>query len=221
MAGSGDGDDAGDYRPVSALAVAALGLGMLSAAALVSRAAWAVPLVAATVAAAALADIGRPGVRKAGRWAALAGLALAAGFGAQAVTTTVVGRAIAAGRAAAAARVWLDAIRSDRIADALSMCAADIRPPAAPDADDAVADRITAFAALPVIRAVRECGATAPVATTAAAAGTGWQVRAALRPCVEPAGGDVTVAIDVEPLAAADPRETVERWIVTRFARVP
>jgi hypothetical protein len=221
VAGSGNGDDAGEYRPVSALAVAALGLGVLSALALVSRVAWALPLVAAAVAAVALADIGRPGVRKAGRWAALVALALAMGFGAQAVTTAVVGRAIATGRAAAAVRVWLDAIRTDSLADALAMCAADIRPPPAPDADDAAASRIAAFAALPAIGAVQACGGGAAVTTTVAAAGAGWTVRAKLEPCAEPADGDVTLAIDVEPLVTGGPRGPVEQWIVTRFARVP
>lgn len=221
MADPDDVDVAVDYRPVSALAVTALGLGLLSAAALVSHVAWPLPLVGAAVAAAALADIGRRGVRKAGRWAALAGLALAVGFGAQAVTTAVVGRALVTGRAAAAAGVWLDAIRSDHVADALAMCTAQIWPPVAADADDAVAGRIAAFAALPAIRAVRECGEAAAVATSVAPAGAGWTVRARLSPCAEPAGGGVVLAIDVEPLAASAAHGIVEQWIVTRFAREP
>jgi hypothetical protein len=211
-------DDSGDYRPVSRLAVAALGLGILSALALVFRVAWPLPLVAAALAATALADLGRPDVRKAGRWAALAGLALAAGFGAQAVTTAVVGRAIARSRAEAAARAWLDAVRSGRLADAMVMCAADSLPPA----DAAATDRVTAFAALPAIRAVQACGAAATVASAAGAAdGGGWQVRAEVSPCAPPVGGGVALAIDVVPLPAGGPRGPVEKWLVTRFAQAP
>jgi hypothetical protein len=218
---AGSDDDAGDYLPVSRLAVAALGLGILSALALVFPAAWPLPLVAAALAAAALADLGRPGVRKAGRWVALAGLALAVGFAAQAVTSALVSRAIARGRATAVAGAWLDAIRSGRLADALLMGPAEMLPPAA-SGDDAALDRLATFAALPAIRGVQDCGADAAVAITGvAAAGTGWTLRAELSPCAEPARGGFTLTIDVEPLPAGGPGGPGERWIVTRFAPPP
>ncbi|RLS82796.1 MAG: hypothetical protein DWI04_04340, partial [Planctomycetota bacterium] len=103
-----------DYRPVSALAVAALVAGCASGLAVVTRFAWAVPLVGIALAAAALADVARPEARKAGRLAALTALALSMGFGAQAVTGHFVDRWIMASRAKAAARAWIDAIREGR-----------------------------------------------------------------------------------------------------------
>ncbi|MEI6240839.1 MAG: hypothetical protein WCR51_10645 [Planctomycetia bacterium] len=115
------------YRPVSTLAVAALGLGVLSALVLVSPFFFVVPLVAVAVAVAALADVDRDGAPKAGRLAAIAGLALATGFGAQAITSGVVARSLAAGRATAAAEIFVRAVREGRRADAESMCGPEAR----------------------------------------------------------------------------------------------
>lgn len=75
-------ESTGDYRPVSRLAVAALAAGAVSALALTSQFAWVLPLVAIGIAVAALADVNRAGGGKAGGLAAVAGLALAVGFGA-------------------------------------------------------------------------------------------------------------------------------------------
>lgn len=206
---------------MSRLAVAALAVGIVSGLALLSAAAWPLPLVAAALAAAALADLSRPGSRKAGRWVALAGLALAAGFGAQAVTATLVGRAIAQGRARAAAGAWLDAIRTGRMADAMLMCPAEILPRAALTADPATG-RTAAFAAIPAIRAVQVCGGSAAVAITGVTAvGPGWRIRAEMSPCAEPPGGRLALAIDVEPVPVGGTPEAVERWFVSRFTRVP
>jgi len=115
------------YRPVSSLAIAALVLGVLSAIALVSSFFFVVPLVALAVAVAALADVERDGARKAGRLAAVAGLALAMGFGAQAITSGVVAHSIASGRARAAAEIFVQAVREGRQADAEAMCASEAR----------------------------------------------------------------------------------------------
>ena len=90
------GDDAVGYVPVSGLAVAALVLGGLSALVVVSPLFLVVPLVAIAVAAAAIRDVSRSGARKAGRLAAIAGLALAAGFSSQAIVAGITARAIAA-----------------------------------------------------------------------------------------------------------------------------
>jgi hypothetical protein len=57
---------------------------------------------------------------KAGRVAALAGLALSVGFGAQAVTTSVVSHWIMESRARAVINAWLDAARAS--AALLSAC---------------------------------------------------------------------------------------------------
>lgn len=113
------------YRPVSATAVAAAALGMASVLALVSPVLWVLPLVGVAVSLAALADVGRPGAAKAGRLAALAGLGLALGFGAQAVATAAATEWLARGRAEAAVRLWIDTVTSGRLDDARSMCAAE------------------------------------------------------------------------------------------------
>lgn len=134
-----DGAVAG-YRPVSATAVAAAALGLASALALVSPVLWVLPLVGVAVALAALADVGRPHAAKAGRLAALTGLGLSLGFGAQAVTTAAATEWLARGRAEAAVRFWLDAIGSGRLDDARSMCATEVA---------AAVDRVAACGAAP------------------------------------------------------------------------
>lgn len=115
------------YRPVSTLAIGALVLGILSGLALLSPFFFVVPLVAVAVAVAAFADVDRVGAAKAGRLAALAGLALAVGFGAQALTSGVVDRAIATARATAAAEIFIRAVREGRQADAEAMCGPEAR----------------------------------------------------------------------------------------------
>jgi hypothetical protein len=111
----------GDYAAVSRLAVAALGMGLAAATALVGPAFLGVPLLGIALAVAALADIRRAGGLKVGRLAALAGLALSVGFGAQAATGLGVSRWLAAQRAEEAARLFLEAVRDDRLDDARGM----------------------------------------------------------------------------------------------------
>ena len=118
----GDGDTVAGYRPVSVIAVNAAAIGLASALALVSPALWVLPLVGAAVSLAALVDVGRREAPKAGRLAALAGLGLSLGFGAQAVATASTAEWLARGRAEAAVRFWLDAIEAGRLDDARSMC---------------------------------------------------------------------------------------------------
>jgi hypothetical protein len=111
----------GDYAAVSRLAVAALGMGLAAATALVGPAFLGVPLLGIALAVAALADIRRAGGLKVGRLAALAGLALSVGFGAQAATGLGVSRWLGAQRAEEAARLFLEAVRDDRLDDAIGM----------------------------------------------------------------------------------------------------
>lgn len=113
------------YRPVSRLAVAAAALGAASTLALVGPVFWIVPIVGVAVSWAALARVGRRDAPQAGRLAALAGLALALGFGVQAVATTATAEWLARGRAEAAARFWLDTVAAGRLDDARSMCGPD------------------------------------------------------------------------------------------------
>ena len=119
-------DEPAGYRPVSPLAVAAALLGVAATLALVSPLFWVVPIVAAAVSAAALADVGRRDAPKAGRLAALAGLALAIGCGAQAVAGAAAAEWLARSRAVSAAAFWLDTIAAGRLDDARSMCVPDV-----------------------------------------------------------------------------------------------
>jgi hypothetical protein len=183
-------DEVPGYLPVSRLAVAAAALGGISALALASPVFWVLPLVAIGVAVAALRDVARRDAPKAGRLAAVAGLALAAGFGAQAVAGKATTRSITAARAGAAARLWLDTIREQRLSDARSMCGFD-----ASDAVDAVAG----------------CGASgrAEVIGTAAGESDGtWIVRANVGRC--------TIEITLEPMPATWQGRPGERWTITK-----
>jgi hypothetical protein len=214
----------GDYRPVSKLAVAALVAGVLAALALVSPICWVIPLVAIGLAVAALADVNRPGANKAGGWAAVAGLALAVGFGAQAVTSSVVSRWLVERRAAAVALHWIDAVRAGRLADAMSVSEPRALPGGEPHAHPGEAaapaaehDRAAAFAALAVVRGLQACDAEPPRVTTiepAAETEGGWVVVAALAPCGRP---EESVRLVVAPDRVQRQGGPVERWLVTGF----
>lgn len=196
-------NEAVPYRPVSPLAVAALVAGGFSALALAGPFFWAVPLVAAGLGCAALADVGREGSPKAGRLAALAGLALAVGFGSQAVTATLTSRWIGAERARAAAVLWLDAIRQERLADARSMC------------HSTAADLVAAVTAAcegvpsPEVRTIGPCE-DRPAA---------WEVLARLGPCGS--AGWVTVRLVLAPEVSSQQGRVFERWTVVSCEPAP
>lgn len=193
-------DDPTRYRPVSGLAVAALIAGFLSAVALVSPLFWVAPLLAIGLACLGLADVSRAGAEKAGRLAALAGLALAVGFGAQAVSSTLTRRLITTARAQAAATVWIDALADGRVADARGMCL----PDAVPKLDE-IAEQVAA------------CGAASrPVATVL---GRGeenpdtWRVKTTVAPCV---AGPLELIIELAASTVARQEGPVERWTVVK-----
>jgi hypothetical protein len=135
-------DELPGYRPVSVLAVTAAIAGVCSAAALAAPVLWMVPLVGVGLSLAALADVAGPSSGgKAGRLAALVGLALSLGFGAQAAVTAGGTHWLTCRRAEAAARYWLDAVCDGRLADARSMANPDgVREgePGAPAVDTAL-----------------------------------------------------------------------------------
>ena len=199
--------DPADYRPVSRMAVAAAGLGICSAAALLHPLCWAVPVAAAALAVAALADVRRSG--RAGGIAALAGLALACGFGAQAVTQALTARLLTERRAVSAARVWLDAVRAGRTADAVAMTGGN----AAAGADGAVPPATAA-----AMRSIEACGETTGVVGIRAVPDgelTGaWLVSLRLRPCGATPDIGVQMRLGVLPV----PRRGGERWLVTDVA---
>jgi hypothetical protein len=178
------------YVPVSRLAVAAAALGGISALALASPVFWVLPLVAIGIAVAALRDVAQPEAPKAGRLAAIAGLALAVGFGAQAVAAKATARSITAARAGSAARLWLDMIHEQRLADARSMCG---------------------FEAAGAVDAVAACGALdqpSVIGTSAGEREGTWLVRAQAGACA--------IGIVLEPMPAEWRGRPGERWIVTK-----
>jgi len=210
-------DELAGYRPVSRLAVAALAAGCSSAAVLFTPLAAMLPLLAIALALAALAEIRRSEGRTVGRWAALVGLALAAGFVSQATTAAFADRWLAARRAGATATAWVESIRDGRLADALAASS----PPAQPaephdhgggERPSAV-DRLAAFGDLPAVRAIAAAKAP-PKITAVERSNTAWRVRLAL-----PAGGALLLAVEPQ-LVPRGPR-VIERWLVTDFTLEP
>jgi hypothetical protein len=215
------------YRPVSRLAVAAALAGCVASLALASQMLWVLPLVGVGLAVAGLADVARPGAEKAGRMLALAGLALSVGFGAQAVTTTVVSRWIKESRARAVAESWLDAIRGDRLADAQGMVGGEVFA-----ADDGMMhpghqhgdeERNAAFLKVPAVAAIHGCGPTASslvrgTGPDATAVGS-WGAVATLAPCA--GGKSVDIALQLTPTVIREGVGRVERWLITKADVVP
>jgi hypothetical protein len=190
-----------EYAAVSRLSVAALGMGLAAATALVGPAFLGVPLLGIALAVAALADIRRAGGLKIGRLAAVAGLALSVGFGAQAATGLGVSRWLAARRAEEAARLFLEAVRDDRIDDARGMGGLDAEAVvtrladccrAAGGSPDPAADP----AAVPIV--ARRLGA-------GDVAGT-WRVQVAIGRC----GGEIVLGPESGMLGGV----AGERWYV-------
>lgn len=168
--------DAGSYRSISGLAVAAAAAGVLSAGCLVSPALWIVPLVAIALAVAALRAIGREGSVKVGRIPALLGLALAVGFGMQSVSYRAVEEWVVRARAVTAASEFVRAARESRFTDARDMCGPTALPPVrpvghglqggaeSPEPDDpSVA---SAFASLPAVAILARCRGSAEATMT-------------------------------------------------------
>jgi hypothetical protein len=192
---SGEATEVSVYRPVSSLAVAALIVGCVSALALVNPVFWVVPLVGAALALVAVREVTRSGVAKAGGLAAVAGLALALGFGAQAVTAAATARWLAAARAESAAGFWLETLCDGRDDDARSMCG----PDAAPRVDEAAA---CCSAERPTIRC-RGAGETPG----------SWAVTASRGGC--------RLDLVVEPTISMTSGWATERWLVTSIVGSP
>lgn len=117
-----------EYKPISGLAVAALFAGFFSAGALVTPFFWFVPFLGVGLASLGLTDVSRQGVQKIGRTAALCGLALSVGFGAQAISYSYVKRSVSASRAEEATRLWIAAMLDARVDDAREMSFLDEYP---------------------------------------------------------------------------------------------
>jgi len=209
-------DELPDYRPVNLLAVAALVVGVVSALVLFTPLAAMLPLVAIVLAVAALASIRQSEGRTVGRWPALAGLALATGFSAQAMATISLDRMVANHRAAATAVAWVNAIREGRFDDAIAMSSPAILPTAGRGHHELAVDmgtRRDAFAALPEIQALTRCGATMPRQSAVERTSQGWSVRFSTEPC----GVQGLFVLAVTRQAVPAKGQAVEEWRVIGF----
>lgn len=214
------GDDrTGDYRSISGLAVAAAVVGVLSAASLLGPALWIVPLVGVALAVAALREIGRRGSVKVGVVPAVVGLALAVGFGAQAVSQHVAREWIVEWRADAAASEFARAIAEGRLGDARTMCG--------PTALSAAGDDLEAFAALPAVAMLAGCGGLEQVAVTRSEPpedvpnGFSRIVQVSCRAADGAARFRKSVRIDVERIEPEAWGSPFDRWRVVRHVPAP
>jgi hypothetical protein len=213
-------DTENGYLPVSRLAIAAAVVGVVSAAAVANTMFLVVPLVGVALAVAGLADVGRDDAPKAGRMAALAGLALSIGFGLQSAVHLGVSLVGARGRAVAVAEAFAVAVAEGRHDDAVVMCRYDALPESLmavrPEegVDDGGAEVRKKFVLMPTIAALTSCGGAEPRVEQSRAEdieGESWVVTLAV-PCSEAASGEVVLDITV----ARDPLATKhDRWLVT------
>lgn len=233
----GDGQTVAGYRPVSVLAMFALCAGLGSALALVSPAAWAIPILAAVLAIAALRDVAARdgaasggGDRRSGRWLAIAGLALAAGFGSQAVAGFMASRTVARSRSLAAGRMFLDLVLADRMADATKCCLPQVLPVmpsrrsmmAAPPTPEQTAEQAEgAFRGLEVIQAIKACGKDVPIDLRSAGSEPklkdSWAVDVRVGPC---AGGKILrlkMLMQSRPVTRG--QRLYDNWMVAAIAR--
>jgi hypothetical protein len=225
------------YRPVSVLAVVALFAGILSAAAVFSSALLLVPLIASALAVVALKDVSargdgdgraKEGDRKTGRWWALAGLALAVGFGVQSVVTSLTQRTVAFWRAEASAAMFLDLVREDRLGDAIKTCLPQVIPPsmgkeiaakATPDIQERRAE--ASLAGLEIIKDIRECGSAA--ATTLRCVGAedrvpdSWVVVVVIGPC-EGRSKPLEIRMLMQSKPVTRGQRTFDNWMVAAIA---
>jgi len=166
-----------EYRPVSMLAVFALVAGCGSALALTTQMLWGLPLLAGGLSVAGIRDTATGDHRKAGRGLALVGLALAVGFGCQAISTAAGRHWIGQRRAVETVSRWQETIRRGDWLAARDFCTPAALPLAEPygggsdpHADHqhgnhvhnpeqaAAAPAVQAFRDLPVVRAIYDHG---------------------------------------------------------------
>jgi hypothetical protein len=224
-------EETSNYRPVSRLAVVAAAAGVVASLALVTPLFWILPLVGVALAVAGLADVTRSGAEKAGRSAALVGLALSVGFGAQAVTASLVSRSISESRVRAVTHAWLDALQENRLSDAQSMLAPHLLPQTESDEHRHGAeghpghhgDEQPSIDSLPAVTAIIGCGTAAvrDVRCTGRDEETGerWCATIRLAPCTT--GGAIEVRLHLVPAVVNDPRQRVERWTIAEIDLAP
>lgn len=213
-------DDENGYLPVSRLAIAAAVVGVASAAAVANPLFLVVPLLGLGLSTAALVDVSREEVPKAGRLAALTGLALSVGFGAQSTVHLGVSYAGARTRAVAVAEAFVVAAGEGRHDDAIVMCRYDALPEtimpqsSGPLSGEAGKEVRQKFVLMPTVAALSACGTVEPRLEATRASGIDgevWVVTLAV-PCGEADTGEVRLDVTVgrDPL----PGKT-DRWLIT------
>jgi hypothetical protein len=213
-------DSESGYLPVSRLAIAAAVVGLASAAAVANPLFLVVPIIGCGLAVAGLADVSHQDAPKAGRLAALAGLALSLGFGFQSAVHQTVSFVGARSRAVAVAEAFVVAAGEGRYDDAIVMCRYDALPetlmpqPSGPLAGDAGVEVREKFVLMPTVAALGACGSIDPRLDETRAAdikGNAWVVTLTV-PCEQASKAEVRLDVTVErnPI----PGET-DRWLIT------
>lgn len=235
------------YRPVSLLAIATAVAGVASGLAVVSPALWVIPLLTLALAVMALKDVApRPGEsaedgagaddpapsgpaadRKTGRWMALLGLALAIGFGTQSAVSFVVGRSVMRSRAEASARMFIDMVRKERMADAIKCCLPQVTPPSSargmsgpptPEAQTRAAE--ASLRGMEVIRAIQKCGGDAPVEIRCVGPETrlqdAWVLEVRIGPCAE--GKPLKIKMLMQSRQVTRGKRPYDNWMVGGIA---
>lgn len=217
-------DDTEDgYLPVSRLAIASAVVGIASAAAVANPLFLVVPLIGAGLSVAGLADVGREGSPKAGRLAALAGLALSIGFGLQSAVHLGVSYMGARSRAVALAEAFVVAAGEGRYDDAIVMCRYDALPDtttpqsSGPFEGEAGAEMREKFVLMPSIATLASCGSSEPRVEQSRSEdieGESWVVTLAV-----PDGGGASGDVVIDVTVSRDPTSTeTDRWLVTGHA---
>lgn len=230
----GDGQTVAGYKPLSVLAMFALCAGAASALALVSPAAWAIPLLAIILAITALRDVAPAapagGDRKGGRWLAIVGLALAAGFGSQAVAGFVASRSVARSRSVAAGRMFLDLLLEDRMADATKCCLPQVLPvmpsrrsmmEAPPTPEQTAQQAEGALRGMEVIQAIKACGEGVPIDMHSAGPEPrmkdSWAVDVRVGPCA--GGKTLRLKMLMQSRPVTRGQRLYDNWMVAGIAR--
>ncbi len=246
---SADWTDVPGYRPVSLIAIAAAVAGMASALALVSPVLWAIPLLTLGLAVMALRDVAprhdsdsggwadgdavapsgaATEDRKTGRWMAILGLALALGFGSQAMVAFLVGRSVKMTRAEAAGRMFLDMVREERMSDAIKCCLPQVTPPPSsprgmeapptPEAMERAAE--AALRDMEVIRAIRGCGADAPLEVRCVGPeprlADSWVLEVRVGSC--PGGKPLAIRMLMQSRGVKRGKQPFDNWMVAGIA---
>jgi hypothetical protein len=167
---STDAVDVAQYARVSRLSIAALILGLLSAAALYSQMMWCLPAAGAMLAIAARRSIARSEDVVSGRRAAVIGLVLSLLFGAWAAVRFYARERVLSQQAREHAEQWIDFVREGRLYEAhqLRLTQHERQPPDADlaeyyETDEMMGHDFNEFCGDPSVKKIAELGDTGRV----------------------------------------------------------